>query len=164
MSKIPVVNENDELIEYKEREDLNIADIYRVSALWITNSQGQILLAQRAFTKSHNPGKWGPAVAGTVEEGEDYETNIIKEAEEELGLTGIEFKKINKTRIKDKFNSFTQWFFAIVDKAIDEFKIQKSEVEAIKWYDRGELEKDLAENPDNYLVDFEEYLKTSNII
>ena len=42
---------------------------YRVSALWVTDSKGRILLAQRVLTKRHNPGKWGRAVAGTVEEG-----------------------------------------------------------------------------------------------
>jgi len=163
MSKIPVVNENDELIEYKEREDLVVSDIYRVSALWITNSQGQILLAQRALTKSHNPGKWGPAVAGTVEEGEDYEANIIKEAEEELGIKNVEFIKADKVRrINTPHNYFTQWYTAVVDKEIDEFRIQKNEVEEIKWYDRGELESDLAENPDNYLKGVRDYLKMFN--
>ncbi len=29
---------------------------------------------------------WGSAVAGTVEKGEDYESNIYKETEEEIGL------------------------------------------------------------------------------
>ncbi|MFA6422790.1 MAG: NUDIX domain-containing protein, partial [Candidatus Buchananbacteria bacterium] len=86
MAKIIIVNENDEAIGHKERNELDFSDIYRVSGLWITNLKGEILLAQRAFTKNHDPGKWGPAAAGTVEEGEDYETNILKEAEEELGL------------------------------------------------------------------------------
>ena len=87
--KIPVVNQQDEIIGYKEKSLITTDDIYRVSALWITDTTGRILLAKRAFTKSRHPGLWGPAVAGTVEEGETYESNIIKEAEEEIGLKNI---------------------------------------------------------------------------
>ncbi len=88
--QIPIVNEQDEIIGYKDRKDRNLVDITRVSALWITNEDGEILLAQRGLNKTHSPGLWGPAVAGTVEEGETYESNIIKEAEEEIGLVARE--------------------------------------------------------------------------
>ena len=151
MPRIPVVDENDEIIGHKERESLELEDIYRVSALWITNSQGQILLAQRAFTKSHDPGKWGPAVAGTVEEGESYDQNITKEASEELGLINVEFIKADKIRAKTKYNYFLQWYRLVIDKPVENFKIQKQEVEQVKWFDRQELEIDLKNNPDLYL-------------
>jgi isopentenyl-diphosphate Delta-isomerase len=162
MAKVPVVNENDELIEYRERESLALEDIYRATALWITNSRGQILLAQRSFNKNHDSGKWGPAVAGTVEEGEDYESNIVKEAKEELGLIGVEFTKVKKIRRRTKYNYFSQWFSAIVDKEIDEFTIQTEEVAGIKWYNKEELIQDLSANPDKYLRGFDTYLEMFN--
>jgi isopentenyldiphosphate isomerase len=52
---IPIVNLDDEIIGYKERSEITLQDIYRVSALWIENSKGEILLAQRGFMKKHNP-------------------------------------------------------------------------------------------------------------
>lgn len=104
--KIPIVNESDEVIAYKERESIAVEDIYRVSALWVKNSKGESLLAQRAFTKKHSPGKWEPAVAGTVEEGEDYDSNIIKEIEEELGLKDIKIFKAKKIRRTGLHNFF----------------------------------------------------------
>lgn len=78
--KIPVVNEQDEIIDYKDRSVLDPRDLCHVTGLWVTDSDGNILLAQRSFKKKHDPGIWGPAVSGTVEEGETYESNIIKEA------------------------------------------------------------------------------------
>lgn len=92
-SKIIIVDENDTIIGHKNRDSMEDGDMYRVSALWIQNSKGDILLAQRSFDKRNDPGKWGPAVAGTVEEGETYESNIIKEAEEEIGLKNSHFDK-----------------------------------------------------------------------
>lgn len=90
--KLPtvIVNENDEIIGHKLREEVDPKnDIYRVSALWVTNSAGDVLIAQRKLTKKHAPGKWEPAVAGTVEKGETDESNIYKEAQEEIGLSGF---------------------------------------------------------------------------
>lgn len=127
--KIIIVNEQDEIIGYKDRNLIDSKDIYRVSSLWIKNSKGEILLAQRAFTKSHHPGRWGPATAGTVEEGEDYYSNIVKEAKEELGIENVSFKELVKLRRQTKWNYFVQWYLAIIDKDIREFKIQKEEVD-----------------------------------
>ncbi|OGI75966.1 hypothetical protein A3C67_01195 [Candidatus Nomurabacteria bacterium RIFCSPHIGHO2_02_FULL_42_19] len=114
--KIPIVDKNDDVIEYRERNDQDANAIYRVSSLWIRNSKGEILLARRAFSKSHDPGKWGPAVAGTVEEGETYESNIIKEAEEELGLTNIQLVSGARLRKRTNYNYFVQQFSIVLDK------------------------------------------------
>lgn len=74
-----VVNDSDEVIGHKFRNDIDfVKDIYRVAALWLTNSQGQVLIAQRLLTKDKDPGKWGPAAAGTLEKDETYESNIYK--------------------------------------------------------------------------------------
>lgn len=104
--KIVVVNENDEVVGAKKRGTIATDDIYRVSALWITNSNGDVLLAQRALTKKNDPGKWGPAVAGTVEEGETYLGNITKETEEEIGLKDVQFTEGPKWRVSLERNMF----------------------------------------------------------
>jgi len=148
--RIIIVNDQDEIIEHKERGMLAKEDIYRVSALWVSNSKGDILLAQRKFTKSHDPGKWGPAVAGTLDEGETYESNIIKETEEEIGLKDIRPTVGLNKRVKGEYNYFTQWYALTLDKLAEEFTIQEEEVEKVKWFTREELEKELHEHPDNY--------------
>ena len=84
--RIPIVDENDNVIKNIDAGEKKPGEISRVSALWVTSEEGEILLAQRAVTKKRDPGCWGPAVAGTVEEDETYEDNIIKEAEEEIIL------------------------------------------------------------------------------
>ena len=138
--RIPIVDENDKIIEIKDRNKVNYnKDIYRVSALWITNSKGKILLARRAFTKKQNPGKWGPAAAGTIEEGETYKNNIVKEAEEELGLKNIKPKKGFKELVKGRYKHFTQWFYFKLDMDIDEFDYNKDEVVEIGWFTKKEV-------------------------
>ena len=95
--------------------------------------------------------KWGPAVAGTNDKGESYESNIIKEAEEEIGLKGHSFQKSKKVRYNGKHNFFCQWFTFTFDKKPDKFKIQEDEVEQIKWFKKEELLKEIEQNPDDFL-------------
>lgn len=153
--RVQIVDENDEIIGYKDRLEVNkLIDIQRASAIWITNSKGEILIAQRKRSKAHDPGKWGPAAAGTLEEGDTYESNAKKEAEEEIGLIGVEFQKGPKVRIhipEKKKNYFMQWYSAVVDKDAPEFVLQEDEVEAVRWISLGDLEKELQQNPDQFI-------------
>lgn len=148
--KIIIVDENDEVIGLKERSRLSQGDIYRVSSLWIMNHAGEVLLARRAWSKKQHPGLWGPAVAGTVEEGEDYYSNIIKESEEELGLKDIEPILGPKRRIKSDYNYFSQSYFLKLDKPILEFKPDSKEVAEIRWIDKIRLLQEVRANPENF--------------
>ena len=158
VSEIIIVDEKDNLIGFNKRNSLKKKDIYRVSALWLINSKEDILLAKRHRNKLHHPRKWGPAVAGTVEKGETYKLNIIKEAEEELGIKNIKPKLGPKTRTQNEYNYFTQWFILILDKNTDDFKIQREEVEEVKWFSKEELLKELNKNPNEFLPNMKKYL------
>lgn len=148
--KIPIVNEQDEIIGYKDRKDRNTNEITRITGLWLWNEKGEVLLAQRAFNKELHPGLWGPAVAGTVEEGETYESNIKKEAEEEIGLKNLQFELGPKLRRTTKHAYFAQWFTATINSDYPLVK-QDSEVESIKWFTKYELFNALNETPEIFL-------------
>lgn len=158
-SKIIIVDENDNIIAYKDRNSLKNEDIWRVSALWLTNSKGEVLMARRALDKIHNPGKWGPAAAGTLEEWETYDSNIVKETEEEIGLKNLEFKKDAKTKNSTgKQNYFCQWYTAQIDKSAEEFKIQKSEVAEVRWFSKEEIKKKLQENSNEFIYSVNQWI------
>lgn len=154
--EIIIVDKEDNVIAYKDRYKLNPNDIYRVSALWLRNSKGDILLAQRSFDKKHHPGKWGPAVAGTVKKGQSYDDNIIEETAEEIGLENIKLSKSFKRFNSGVYYHFTQWYTLIIDKEIKDFIIDPEEVAGIKWFTKAEIRKKLDENPDF----FTPYLKS----
>lgn len=152
MPKIQIVNDKDEIIGYKNRNEVEYnKDIFRTAALWITNSRGQILIAQRKFTKDKDPGKWGPAVAGTVEENESYESNIYKEAEGEIGLTGCKFQIGPKHLSKFKRAQFVQWFALEIDKPASYFRLQEDEVEKVEWISLEVLKFEIKNNPNKYI-------------
>lgn len=147
-----IVNENDEIIGYKLRSEVNFnKDYYRIGCLWLTNSKGEILLAQRLSTKDKDPGKWGPSAAGTLEKGETYESNVYKEAEEELGLTGITFTPITKLKFEEPRKSFLQLFGGTCDWPAEKFTPQPEEVEQVAWVSIDDLIQDVKKNPDKYV-------------
>lgn len=147
-----VVDENDEIIGYKSRNEIDFKkDYYRIGCLWLTNSKGEVLLAQRLLSKDKDPGKWGPSAAGTLEKGETYESNIYKEADEELGLTGVEFTSVTKLKLEKPRKSFLKLFKGSCDWPADKFILQPEEVEQVSWISIDELKKDIKKNPDKYV-------------
>lgn len=153
--KIIVVDENDIPIGAKYRNEIDYTkDIYRWSGIWVENSQGEVLIAQRKLTKDKDPGKWGPAAAGTLEEGETYESNAYKEVQEELGITVDSLQLGPKQHANIPRRYFGQWFLCKVDKPLSEFTIQEDEVEQIAWIKKEDLIKDMKQNPSKYVPSF----------
>ena len=153
---IIVVNEKDEILEMKEIGTFDWQrEIYRVSGLWFFNDRGEVLSAQRAFSKEQSPGTWGPSVAGIVEPHETYLSNILKETEEEVGihLTAkdlIEGPKELVHNTNPDRQYFLQWFFAYQNIPGEELVLQEDEVAAVKWVHPEELLAALAKDPQTY--------------
>lgn len=156
---IPIVDKTDQVIAYKKRTDINFSqDIFRTASLWITNTKGEILLAQRKFDKKVDPGKWAEAVGGTVEGQDSYKETVIREAEEELGLRVIDIKKGPKQFIITPCSYFVQWYSVVIDLPLSGFTVQPEEVEAIAWISRADLEQELNKMPDKYIAALPEML------
>lgn len=168
MSKVIVVNREDEIVDYRDRNDWNTSDIIRVAALWIYNSENQVLIAQRSLNKVRSPGLWAMSVAGTVEEGENYESNIIKETEEEVGLTikAEDLVLAPKNFIDVEHAYFVQMYFLKLDFPVTDFNPRVGEVEQVKWISLEELSTWFADRPQDFtpafkycLADYINFLK-----
>jgi isopentenyldiphosphate isomerase len=155
--QIPIVDRNDTLIGYKERAEVDYSkDIFRTASLWITNTQGDVLLAQRKLDKKVDPGKWGEAVGGTVDGEDSYETTAHREAEEELGLRDVAITLGPKQFITKPCQYFVQWYTTVIDEPIGSFVIQPEEVEQIAWVPKTQLEAELRDNPNTYIASMPE--------
>lgn len=152
---IIIVDENDNPIGVRERGEKDrtgLDAIYRVASLWLKNSRGEILLAQRGLQKN-DPGKWVPPVNGTVEEGETYESNILKETVEELGVTDLHPRLAQKFfRVKPDRRYFVQFFEDVTDKAIEDFRPDPYEIMGLRWWTEEELRSAVREHPENFVT------------
>jgi len=148
--RIVLVNRYDKEIAVKDISLLRKDDIYRVSALWITDKMGNVLLTKRASTKK-NYNKWGPAVSTIIEEEQTYQTSIVEKAKEELGLYNLSPKVGPKILNRGKYLHFTQWFFITEDYYIYDLKINSEKISEVKWFVKDELLTLLREQPSMFL-------------
>lgn len=149
--KIIIVDDHDAPISTKLRNEVTTNDIYRVVGLWVVNSRGDVLLAQRKLTKKHDPGKWGSAAAGTIAEGETYESCAYKELQEELGIADVTLQAHKKVFIDDlEHRFFVKWFKVAIDRDAADFAIEEEEVEQVAWIKPENLRRELRTDPGKF--------------
>ena len=133
--------------------------MYSVSHLWIYNSKGEILLQHRCKEKKLYPNKWDISVAGAVDSGENPKQAAIREAKEEIGLV-IDENKLkevftfneNYTYNKMKINEFAHVFFLKYNGSLNSLKLQKEEVDKVKFFSKKELELIIKEKNEEHLI------------
>lgn len=155
MELIDIYDENNNYLGYsldrKEAHEKNLWH-YHVSA-WIMNYDGKVLLQQRSFNTRKNPGKWSKT-GGHVDAGETCEEAIRREVFEEIGLT-VKDDEINNVEIfkstNPSENYFSYGYIFLTNMGEENFKIQKEEVNAVKYYSIEELEEIRKKDDKNYI-------------
>jgi isopentenyldiphosphate isomerase len=153
MAQITIVDERDQIIGSKERAACGPDDITRVSGLVVYNRQREILLSRRALSKQYDPGKWSYTVMGTVEPGETYVSNIIKESSEEIGLS------LNPNDLKQNWYGYFETshkffytqFTTETSLPMTAFVRQADEVEELRYVPAEELWRWIEERPEDFV-------------
>lgn len=160
MEKIAIVDENDAVIEVVESDkfDKSTGRIYRVSALFLCDSDENLLIHRRAGHKTYG-GMWSIAcVVGGVRADEDYEKAIFREAIEEIGLdiSNNQLIPLSKKLVEGRggHRRFIQSFISKVDFLTDDLLIDEGEILEVKVLPKTEL-IDFVRNNYNHIIDVE---------
>jgi len=88
-----VVDSQDQVIGQATRGEVHARGLlHRAVHILVFDSEGNLFLQKRAWTKDENPGFWDTSAAGHVNAGEDYRTCAHRELREELGISeNLEF-------------------------------------------------------------------------
>ena len=110
--------------------------------IWIVNSKNEILVQKRASVKKSFPNYWDMPSAGHVAAGESSIEGAIRETEEELGLKTKKDDYIYVGEyICEKTWEIGQIYLLKIDVEINELKLQKEEVDEVKWLSYEEFVK-----------------------
>lgn len=96
----------------------------------IKDQDNNILFIQRSFTKSTLAGAWS-FPSGTVEEGEDPNNTIIREGQEELGVTLTPIKSLG-TKELEEFSVLLDFILCEIKEGTPFIK-EPNEIEKIEW-------------------------------
>lgn len=135
--KVYLVDENDNVIGSKWRDELTDDDRWRVVSIWITDKEGNILLQQRSLQKDLDPGDWSAAAEGTVEFGDDYLETAYRELAEEIGIEDVKLTPTAKIehKMRSKGSRVRQGYTCTIEHVdAEEIEIQESEVSQVRWF------------------------------
>ncbi len=83
---LDVVDEKDRVIDRAPRDQVHAKGFrHRAVHILLRNRQGHVFLQRRSFLKDTFPGCWDSSASGHVESGEDYDTAMRRELQEEIG-------------------------------------------------------------------------------
>lgn len=166
--KIPIVNENDEVIGEEERSVVHKEGIlHREVHVWVVMDGKKIVFQKRSMTKDTWPGKLDASAGGHVEAGETYEIAGKRELQEETGLT-TEIKYLDKTYSESfdpvlltRNNKFLATYFTFFSGDINDLVIEEGSEDGFVSYTVEELRNISDSERENFIQRFlsEEYLE-----
>jgi isopentenyldiphosphate isomerase len=152
MEEAIIVDEHDQVVEYRKRAELHESDRFRITVVWIEDGKGNALIHLRSNQKKYLPGLWENAAGGGVAKGESYETNAYKELAEEIGVRDVPLQFVAKKRIKTPHGErFCAWYKVILDWPIEKFVLEPREVAEIRWVPKQQLFDDRDAHPEKYM-------------
>lgn len=141
-------DENRELLgkDHVRGEQLPIDGYHLVVHVWIRNSKGEYLIAQRSANRQTYPLMW-ECVDGSVIKGEDSLQGALREVKEEVGVDLLpkkghvilsDIKKIEFGKVVNKIVDI--WLFKY-DGEVDLSNATTDEVAQVAWMDRSQIKE-----------------------
>lgn len=148
-----LVDENDHEIGLMDKWSVHqSASLHRAFSVFIFNTNGELLLQQRADEKYHSAGLWSNTCCSHPIHGESMADTINRRLDEEMGMQcELEFKFsfIYKTVLE---NNLTEYEFDHVYFGVSNIlpKPNSNEVKAWKYMNLSDLTKDIYSHPSHY--------------
>jgi isopentenyl-diphosphate delta-isomerase len=131
-------------------------ELHRALSILVFNSQGEVLLQQRAFSKYHTPGLWSNTACSHPRPGEVSLEAATRRLGEEMGFTTTlkeSFSFIYKAHFENGLieHEFDHVFFGTFDGVP---VINPEEANDFKWIKIVDLMEDMRSDPGSYTVWF----------
>lgn len=168
---VVLVDEENNVLGYVGKlEAHKKALLHRAISVILFNSQGEMLIQQRALTKYHWAGIWSNTCCSHPRKAESFLAAAERRLFEELGI---------KTPLKEEFHfiykaydepsGLTEWEYDTVFTGVFDnlFDFNKQEVAAVRWIKPDDLLNDIKKNPEQYSFWFKiilEEMKNKGIV
>ncbi|MFE0765021.1 NUDIX domain-containing protein [Streptomyces smyrnaeus] len=141
---LDIVDDQDRVVGQRLRGEVYAERLrHRSTSIRVRDAAGRIFVHRRTPTKLIFPGMYDVVVGGVVGAGEDYDTAALREAQEELGVSGLPQPE---RRLKFLFETPEFSWFLQVYEVVCTLPV-KPQPEEVEWWDflpEDELERRLA--------------------
>jgi len=151
---LPLVDKYDRVVGRCRRDEVHRLGLrHRASHVLVFDQKNRLFLQQRGLHKESSPGLWDSSVAGHVDDGESYDQCCLREIEEEIGLHVID---VPEQLFKLEACAETDMEFSCIYRLVTEesLKPDYTEMEAGKWYEVTEVDRNLRERPEEFAETF----------
>jgi len=152
--KFDIVDQYDQVIGQQTRSQVHQLGLrHRAVYLLVFNNRGQLFLQKRSMSKDCSPGLWDASASGHVDTGEDYDTAVIREAREELGII-----LTDKPEKLLKINASTQtaqefvWLYRYQHQG--PFQLHPEEISDGDWFSQKKINKWITNHTTNLTPSF----------
>lgn len=148
-----VVDENDAFVRQEMRKEVHAQDLlHRAVHIFVFNKNKEILLQKRSSLKDNFPNCWDSSAAGHLDAGESYDSCVVRELKEELGIEGVDTQKIAKLSPSENTGwEFIEMHLARHDGAL---RFPCSEVYAAEWFTIEQVREWVAVRPEDFALGF----------
>jgi isopentenyl-diphosphate delta-isomerase len=154
---IILVDKNDREIGYEEKMKPHLGGrLHRAFSIFVFNSDGKMLLQQRAKSKYHSGGLWTNACCSHPRKGEETDEAAHRRLSEEMGFDcplEEQFTFIYKAKL-DGGRTEHELDHVFTGAYNGEVKPDPEEADGYDWISIDNLKKDMKLNPDKYTVWF----------
>lgn len=140
--------------------------LHRTAHVWIVRKDRngmQVLLQKRSRNKESFPGMYDTSSAGHIPAGDEPVSSALRELKEELGISAseneLEFAGLFRGQYEKCFHGSlfrdNEAVFVYVLKknvCIGNMKLQKSEVEEVRWFDLNEVYEEIQTDLSRFCV------------
>jgi isopentenyl-diphosphate delta-isomerase type 1 len=145
-----VVNERDEVIGTGTRSEVHrLGLMHRATHVLVFNKQGKIFLQKRSMKKDRQPGMWDSSASGHVDRGEDYDSCVVRELQEELGLrVSGPPQRLFKLPASAETDQEHVWVYRC--EAEGPFQLHPEEIERGDWFEPAAVTRWMTERPHEF--------------
>ncbi|MGW8763768.1 NUDIX domain-containing protein [Streptomyces sp. NPDC055815] len=142
---VDVVDDNDRVVGQAPRGEVHARGLtHRCVFIRVRDAEGRTFVHRRTATKLSYPSLYDMFVGGVVGAGESYDEAALREAEEELGVSGLPRPEPVLTFLFDAGDGDGKWWSAVYEVRCD--LPVDPQVEEVAWHTfltDGELEERL---------------------
>ena len=148
-----VVDDNDEVVGQETRAVVHEKNLkHRAVHALVFNKRKEVLLQKRSDLKDKFPNRWDSSAAGHLDSGESYESCVVRELQEELGIEEVDTQAIAK--IPPSENTGWEWIQLYLARHDGALRFPCSEVHSVQWFSMEMVREWIDARPQDFAPGF----------